>query len=435
MGFLSLHDDALLLILAHLHGKDALNVSLVSRRLTSLGSPRIASVIHCSTPTELRRLHSYMLSPLPGGTLRVRYLEKLYIFSSAFEEDSNPSDPDQFVDYYGSDFSQVHLIGDVLMQAENIREISLERFYPCLERDPRIGTALRTMPHLAHVMLATVGDGALTNALQGIRADALKRLTLSYHVYDDFPLPDEPKSITPLLDALSSFRNLQTVKLWNFTPTSTLSPGSNCPPLPCIQYLRLSQSSVPALQIVELCPNLSTLIFSVDREETEIVPSIGPRWRSLHRLMLADLAEALALEGRLSTVDNLQISESVCLTIPASFTQESSTTSLLRLLRLTSPISLFLSLRYVGNDHQAQQVFWREVPSTAPRLRCLELRLTHLLPTTGEFPPWLVRASTSLPILTADRSQDRSSRRPQHRPTALLAHPGPRDAPRQMGNS
>ncbi|KAI0707030.1 hypothetical protein C8Q76DRAFT_800398 [Earliella scabrosa] len=270
------------------------------------------------------------------------------------------------------------LIGDILVEAENLKEINLERFHPCLKRDPRIGSALRAISHLINIRLSTLGDDAITDVLQHMKGDAIERLTLSYHVYDDFPLPEQPKSLPPLLSALSSFRNLHTVKLWNFTPAVAPLQTSSYGLLPSIRYLRLSETSAPALHMVEVCPNLSTLIFSIDREESEPTPIVGSRWPALRRLMLTDLNEADCVSSRLGTVDQLQIADTVSLVIPMSFTQESSTTRLLRLLRITSPVSLYLSfLRVADEDRLSFRMFWREAASMISRLRSLELKLAR----------------------------------------------------------
>ena len=408
MGLLSLNDDALILVFSHLYGRDALHASLVSQRLSILASPRIASVIHCSSPSELRRLHRYLLSPLPGGTLRVKYLEQLSISTSSFEDaanDGHDTPPESFDDgadmvdsYYGADFSQAQLIGDILVEAENLKEINLERFHPCLKRDPRIGSALRAISHLINIRLSTLGDDAITDVLQHMKGDAIERLTLSYHVYDDFPLPEQPKSLPPLLSALSSFRNLHTVKLWNFTPAVAPPPTSSYELLPSIRYLRLSEASAPALHMVELCPNLSTLIFSIDREESEPTPIVGSRWPALRRLMLTDLNEADCVSSRLGTVDQLQIADTVSLVIPMSFTQESSTTRLLRLLRITSPVSLYLSfLRVADEDRLSFRMFWREAASMISRLRSLELKLARNISEARRDFEWLVSGAQGYP--------------------------------------
>lgn len=405
MSLLSLNDDALLLIFANIYGEDALNVSLSTKRLYGLAGSRIAAVVQCSSPTQLRKLHCYLLSTLPGGTLRVRYLEQLIVDASTFdnteEGDLEPAFDEELVadawESLYSDFSQAPLLGDILVQAENIRELALERFQPCVARDPRIGVAFRSLPHLVNLRLSTIGDSTLADVLLHANSNVIARVTLSYHIFDDFPLPAEPKSLPPLLLALAKFQNFHTVKLWNFTPTTHLSSDPPPPALPSIRYLRLSQSSVYALDMVDFCPNLSTLVFSIDDEDADTIQSIGPRWRPLRRLMLGDLNEADCISNRLSTVDQLQLISKISLDTPRSFTQESSTTRLLGLLRVTSPISLYLRLiAYREENRFAMEMFWKEVPTTAPRLRCLELQLPFSFPPFDTGFSWLVRHSATV---------------------------------------
>ncbi|KAI0749246.1 hypothetical protein C8Q80DRAFT_612332 [Daedaleopsis nitida] len=399
MGILSLNDDALLLIFANIYGEDALNVSLSTKRLYGLASSRIAAVVQCSSPSQLRKLHRYLLSTLSGGTLRVRYLEQLIIDASTFDNPASVEDEPAFDEELPvgsweslySDFSQVHMLADILMQAENIRELALERFHPCVARDPRMGAAFQSLPHLVNFRLSTIGDSTLADVLLHAKSNALERVTLSYHTFDDFPLPAEPKSLPPLLLALAKFQKLHTVKLWNFTPTDHLPLDPPPPSLPSMRYLRLSQSSVQALDMVELCPNLSTLVFSLDDENADAIPSVGSRWRPLRRLMLGDLREADSISNRLSTVDHLQLISKVTLDTPRSFTQESSTTRLLGLLRVTSPVSLYLRLVAFRKENRlAIEMFWKEVPSTAPRLRSLELQLPFSFPPFDTDFSWLL---------------------------------------------
>ncbi|RPD72373.1 hypothetical protein L226DRAFT_152896 [Lentinus tigrinus ALCF2SS1-7] len=155
MDLLSLNDDVLLAIFGHLCGEDALSVSLTSKQLYWLAGPRIASDIACTSPEALRRLHAYLLSSSIRGTPRARFVEKFVIRIHTFH-----SEPDH--NQYYANFSQVSLLGDILLQASNIRELYFDRLHPCLERDPRIAHAIRSLTSLEKLDLFVVADASLS---------------------------------------------------------------------------------------------------------------------------------------------------------------------------------------------------------------------------------------------------------------------------------
>nr|VWO99948.1 Endochitinase 2 (EC (Chitinase 2) [Ganoderma boninense] len=341
MTLLSLNDDVLLLIFSLLQGQDALHTCLACKRAYILAVPRLASSIQCWTPARLRQICDYYLPSDPfTGTPRVKYLETLTIHATTFEPERFASDSHELntddvddldLELVGTDFAQAHLLGDLLVAAHNIRELSLDRFHSLVRNEPRVSLAFSAMNQLAHVRLAMIGDGTL-DALQHLQNP--KRLTLSYHTPHDDPL-DEPKSLPPLLTALAAFPNLHTLKLWNFTPPHP-DDAVALPQLPSINYLRLSQSSVPALDMVQLCPNLSTLVFSVEREEGDVSGTLG----------IEDTRE----DG-------------------------DAASQFLELLRVASPVGLYASLRVETGGFSAR--FWKDVCACAPRLRSLELKLSY----------------------------------------------------------
>ncbi|TBU65219.1 hypothetical protein BD310DRAFT_972660 [Dichomitus squalens] len=393
MNLLSLNDDVLLHIFTHLQGGDALRVCLTCKRIYCLAIGRVASVAQCWSPPQLRQLCDYFSSPDSyTAVLRAKYLENLTIHASTFEKDLYASDS-QGVDIddleldgqslVGTDFSQAHLVGELLLHAQNIQELSLDRFHALIEAHASIPGSFSSMHRLAHVRLSMVGDGTL-DSLRYLANP--KRLTLSYHTEYDDPL-DEPKTLPPLVQVLARFDNLHTVKLWNFTPPHTESAA--LPYLPSVRYLRLSQSSVPALSMVELCPNLSTLVFSVDSDFGDVVASSGPRWRPLRRLMLATPEEAVCVVDRVKTVDLLQIAGALELVGFSAPEDGDAVSQFLELLRTASPISLYVSVR-VGMGGFSSS-FWKDIAAYAPRLRSMELKLYHFLSQSGEDGDWLTR--------------------------------------------
>lgn len=389
MQLLELPDDVLILIFSHLYDRHALNVALASKRLADLALPRVAAVVNCWKPSMLRRMHAYMLNDLNP---RAHHLQHLTVEVHTFGEyDSDASDCACSVHsdnktYYAANFSQANLIGDILLRAQNICELSLEHFQPCLLRDPRIGVALASMSRLANLRLSSLGDGALP-ILSSCASD-IRRLTLSYYVDDDYPLEGETKSLPPLLSALASFQHLQIVKLWNFTPAMSWEDDFVPPQFPSITYLRLSESTAPALDMVELCPNLSTLIFSTDSQESTnapVRPRAGRTWPPLQRLMLGEHEDIVSVMDRLSHVELLQISGELRL---PSHADSEDITRFVDLLRVTSPVELYLSV-VVPNTPVA---FLHTIPRAAPRLRVLELKVSVPEPSM-DYADWLVSLS------------------------------------------
>ncbi|TFK82423.1 hypothetical protein K466DRAFT_556600 [Polyporus arcularius HHB13444] len=393
MNLLSLNDDVLRAIFAALHGPDALNVSLTSKRAYALAAPRIASQMKCREPEELPRLHTYLLADLPNGVPRGRFLESLFIDTGTFAEDI-PEDAD--ADHlFGTDFSQAHLLGDILLEARNLRDLFFERFQPCLERDPRIGDAIRSLTSLVKLRLYTIADSSLS-VFDSFRSDRLASLTLSYHVSTDYPLRNHTKTLPPLVSALSSLHHLRTVELIYFHPptglTHATSRTSPAPSFPSIQCLRMSDTSLPALYLVEYCPNLSTLEAFPDPTIGEL-DGEGPKWPPLHRLMVWDLDGALSFSKRLRTADQFQIPGPVRLSDSDVPIEASPEQHLLDLLRTTSPIGLYMRI----TTSCQEKMFWgSRLLLAAPRLRSLEINLEGKMPEETEDYSWLSALPTAL---------------------------------------
>ena len=312
MALLSLDDPLLRRIASFLYSRDVLNLSLTSKRVFRLTNHRILSVIRCEEPDQLLRLHEFLLqpthSPFPktsdGGSKRPQSLQDLTVYHTTFMDLELKK---WFISR--DNFTQVCLLGDILLQTHNLRHLSLDRLHPCIINDPRIRDALSALHRLEDLRVSTLGDFAL-EVIQAIPS-TLQRLTLSYHnTHDYHRLDGEPKSLRPLLQTLSTFELLHAVTLINFTPHYHLAypwdPRYVPPQLPSIRRLTILSSSVEALDIVELCPNLIVFEFSLDKDAS-CKSSAGPRWCSLHKLVLAQPHEALCLVDRLGTVEDIHV--------------------------------------------------------------------------------------------------------------------------------
>ncbi|KAI0649561.1 hypothetical protein C8Q79DRAFT_903751 [Trametes meyenii] len=381
-----LDDDVLRQVFSYLHGRDALRVALCSKRLYDLSHPRIPAVATCQSPEDLQRLHRYMTS---GPEPRARYLEDFTIALPTFDYPRQTRV--NFSDYW--DFSQVHLIGDLLSRAQRIRRLSFERLHPCLDADPRIGPALAAMDQLVYAEFATVADGTFARLPQ--LGKALRCLRLSY-VWDEDDaldvLEDETKTLPPLVAALTPLYRLHTLDLWNFTPPLG-GASAAVARLPSIRELRLTTASVGALELVGMCPGLTSLDFSLGSGEVEGRMAPGPRWPPLRSLRLAKYREISCVVDQVSKADRLEISENVVIRTGRG----DEVGALFPLLAAASPVSLSLVVT-VGS---VPMEFFAHVPPLTPLLQSLELSLS-LTELTAENEHWLDNvpdALCALPIV------------------------------------
>ncbi|KAI0351793.1 hypothetical protein OH77DRAFT_1523906 [Trametes cingulata] len=373
MAPLELNDDVLRHVVSFLHGRDALQVALCSKYMCSIALPRVPAIAVCASPRELRETCAYMLS---GNPLRAQYLEDLTISYLAFDYPV-PEEPEiaqhMFSDYW--DFSQARLIGDLLLQAPRKRRITLERLHPCLHVDPRIGQALASMDQLVAADLATIADATFAR-LPPLNAN-LRWLRLGYFWEEDDELPGETKTLPPLLTVLGRYRHLHTLELWNFNPPAVgvrqYFSVDNMPSLPAVRNLRLCVSSVGALELVEFCPNLLDVDFTLSYDEPLVQLPDGPRWPSLRRLTLSTYRVIPWILNRVNGAKRLRITEKLGL---GEEDEKGYINMLLRLLAQTSPIALSLSVKLQA----APMAFWDQVAELAPRLRTVELTVSLAAP-------------------------------------------------------
>lgn len=384
MSLLSLNDDVLLAIFATLYGKDALHVSLTSKRAYTLAGPCIASRIECTSPKRLRRIHTYLLAASSDGGLRARFLKFLWIDRGAFEDPlaECPYDHPKY------DFSQVHLVREILLQASNLRELWIAGFQACIERDARIWDIIQSLTGLVDLQLFDVTDSSLT-IFDSFRSDYLTRLTLTYR------------------------RSRSKAEI----------PISPLPSLPSIRHLRLHEPTMFALDLVGRCPNLSALIVSfIQKTQPRDLPRAcgGSQWPSLRRLMVSELQDVRSFSERLRTVGSLQI----CGMLDC---RSGGDLALLEVLRQTSPVGLYVSIQTSCQE----PLFWDAIPSAAPRLRSLELQLQR--PSGCSIPEaysWLVCTQMHYLSIALTNDSEQAPRCPQLHTTRMPPRAGSRTASR-----
>ncbi|KAI0351784.1 hypothetical protein OH77DRAFT_1429380 [Trametes cingulata] len=384
MTLFSLNEDVLRVIFSSLHGKDALNLSLTSKSIHDLAIHRVAAVAVCKDGRDLRLLHRYLFF---GARPRGRYLERLSIYKNyglSLDEEAWYARPAVSTETYDNDsyydWTRLNLILDILMNAPNLRHLKLPLLHPALERDPRLLDALRALPRLLSLNFDTVGDTTVT-FMQSLCCSGLQRLALEFHcrsVALRYEIKGEHITLTSLTDTLARCPRLRSLRLELFRPKSSLldDTGYSARILPAIRSIDLWGVSPQALDLVQLCPNVSSVDFGLfevtlshDAALSSTERRAGPPWPALRSLTVATLVEAVCVQDLVSEVHRLHVRrDEIDLAHPDGYTFP----VLLEVLRRSSPVGLFLSLAV----RPEPMVFWREVAVAAPRLRYLELKLT-----------------------------------------------------------
>ncbi|KAI0671304.1 hypothetical protein C8Q78DRAFT_762904 [Trametes maxima] len=377
MNLLSLPDDVLHLILAYVHGTDALNVALTSKHLSGPALHQIVAVVVCEAPETLYGVHRFLSSGPPQRALSLRSLTV----------DVHPEEaPTQDVDGQPQPLPIPHLVVDLLLQACNISHLYMGSFDSYALRETRIGAALSSLVRLRHLRLSELTDAALRILATQGSPTTVEDLTLIYD--DDFYSVYQQHEFEPLLAALAPLQRLRSLVIWNFYPR-TFPYNEPCSHLrfSSVTDLRMGGSSAASLELVPLLPRLSALRFCMQWRRPEppgvifATPLPGrPRWASLHRLMLGEHTDGESMLERLSMVDQLQISGD----LEIGDTESLQLSRFLDLLSAASPVSLYLSVVLSCTP----MTFWNRVVAAAPRLRALDLKIVLSKPTL-EFSTWL----------------------------------------------
>ncbi|KAH9847223.1 hypothetical protein C2E23DRAFT_890152 [Lenzites betulinus] len=384
-GLLSLDDDVLHCIFSHLYGEDALNVSLTAHRAHDLAIRRVAAVAVCRKRKEVLSLRRYMLY---GSPPRAQYLEKLIVWVYAY----NPPEETAFIECREHDWAQLRLIVDVLAHAPNLREVVLPFLYPSLERDSRLGDVLCAMQHLTTATFEAVEE--TTMAVMHRWSRRLECLQLKFHIkgaqpYFPFRAESNPITYPSLLRNLAAFTALHTLclRLLRTRPSSPSIPDILREPTDSYYYLSslcnldLWTVEPRALDIVQLCPRLTSLCYSLisssdDGEDSDEAdnPATGARWPSLRCLRVDTLKDAAHARHILGHVDYLHI----CSDIDIRPTHTHEEAMLLAVVERTSPVGMRFALTFhctAGHDGEAQ--LWARLAARAPKLRVLEVKLAY----------------------------------------------------------
>ena len=390
MNLLSLNDDVLVYIFSFLYGRDALHISLASRRAHDLAISRVPSAAVCRSPYHVTRIHEYMLGPAAGSSgPRARYLHMLNIPYVAFNLwYSQIPGPACVEDYYTAadegfalDTSMAKMVDEVLLQAVNLRSLSIDMLSVCVEEDPRVSEALSSMTRLTNLRMWLVADSIL-RTIKSL-PNSLSRVI--FHC--DHAIPGTI-TLPPLLLSLAVFTNLHSITLHDFKPPSPISP-STLPLLRSVRHLNLEQCWEDAIIIADCCPSLETLKFSLNRWPPQLSQS-ARRWPPLRRLTLADqLAGPIVHTGRVSTVHALELGDVFTVSdipplpavVPNGFEDIfEHVRHALSLIRTTHPSALRAAIRvnetgFNGRLGAPRPTVLGDIAVAAPKLRVLDLVL------------------------------------------------------------
>ncbi|KAH9934503.1 uncharacterized protein BXZ73DRAFT_100692 [Epithele typhae] len=402
-----LNDDILLLILYYLQRRDLRALSLTSKYLHTISSPKLWTVALIDRDFSVFRWHENI------GT-NARHIREMAIH----------------VD------DKALMLPDVLFATTNIRSLEISCIYLHFD-DPRLSTALSGLCELRTLSCVEVQDKMLP-MIQSIPSPNLTSLCLRYHenqnVSDHLP---------SLISAIRSFPRLYALILQYFMPTTAVDIASY-PPFPSIQQLTLDGVNRPATDLVYLCPNVTSLELCLDHPRQGDPHESQPRWRpsqAIPRLTLTfpttevgDLMVSL-LGHRGLCATHLRL-ESIVWEFTddgISYTEHEPACRLPRVLAVLKPLSLYLEISATGNTKLSDRTgtLWQEVAAAAPRLRALVLHVDTCSDDTRWFPPDALAAELArLPLvcvhLKADPEMLGGSKGQAERPRlrALAAFPG-----------
>ncbi|KAI0753171.1 hypothetical protein C8Q80DRAFT_497634 [Daedaleopsis nitida] len=382
MQLLDMNDDVLRHICDYLFGRNALDLSLASRRLHDFAYHRVAVTFTACKPSTFR---SFCKSVLHGTPPRAQYLETFRLKRTAFtkpgaihwsgDESDDGDDPD------GPSRKAIRLLVDLLRSTPNLRELSLNAVYSMMRRNDDLGPALSALRLLTHVELNTVSKTTLK--FLGETGWDLRMLTLDF--FFDFQgcdaddMREDTASLPLLLETLAKFPRLRKLKVVGSDSFEFQEVQSSAPVLPSIRHLIIQAwHPTPSLTLIDRCPNVDCLDLYIF-EPDDLPPPAASSWSSLRSLLspLTSLQRVALVEPTLldiSPVFHLCLTEMIRLVEPENSESEEERpfSSFLPLLKKTSPV--WLQARFELGA-APMTVFWAQVPVIAPRLRCLELEL------------------------------------------------------------
>ena len=387
LQLLDLNDDVLYRIADELHGVNALRFSLASKRSHELAIRRVPAIVrlHSNNIDKLSLHRRYLLD---GTKPRARHIQDLVLrvdFGRCRE----------LVDPQAPESEDIAFFIDLISNAPNLRRLTLPEASRLIVRHPRLKDGLLTLHNLGRVEFEGVGTGA---ALDFLRSSGwnLRVLSLGYSEgfrRDHFDVTQEPRSWTPLLNALAAFPRLYTLRILSFyTNLSIEGVGdASCPTFPSIRELFIGSSSSTALELAYLMPNLQMLDYGT-MHVTGVLMRQGPIPPTLRSLVFSSSGSLACAEEFLGVAYRLRIAFPVRCHEPDIDPQQAEQVRLITMaFRKVSPVWAEIPLTVGGRPME----FWKQVAVDAPRLRYLELRV-HLARVDVAHAGWLVSSFSAV---------------------------------------
>ncbi|OSC97681.1 hypothetical protein PYCCODRAFT_1461735 [Trametes coccinea BRFM310] len=230
-------------------------------------------------------------------------------------------------------------------------------------------------------------DKSLASVLVKCEPSAVERLALNYAAFfENAPRIKSRVSCDALLHALKGFHHLRQLALKAFTPSTALIAPTmqNRASLP-ITRLELSHYSSGALDVVQLCPQLTELSLYQGQHSCFSTPQrriAGPEnpWPSLQLLEIGHHDDINLVLDRVRAVRRLHVG----FPLPYCNAEDHPHAEILhRLVQKSLPIELSLPLRAVEN---APSAFWTEI-AKAPEAGQLHVLMLDV---------WVYRMDSSL---------------------------------------
>lgn len=396
MQFLSLNDDVLIYITSFLNVSDLFSVARCSWRAYDVALPHLIATVTCRSPAHLHQLHDEIIAPETSGSTRKRHLKTLTLTVDALRDPVHTFHA-AYHRYVPVGAVEANFVEQILLGAQNLRFLSLDLTSAYIKHHSTaaFSDTLSALRELQEVRFGMV-DLPVLSAFRSV-SRRLRRVTLHFDplhfpgpwVIAPSPLP-EPITLPTLLSILSAFPNLRDVTLADFPPPGD---GPPYPPIdrplfPTVLHLRIDKCSLEAVQIIDLCPNLQTLVFHDGFRAFHNLPTPRNPCPPLRHCVL-DSSRAILehITCRITSVDVLELHDRAKFAIPTTLqgspeivthvspgSLNSEGRATLAFIHKVRPIALRIPLVFMQR-HVPGTTVLNNIALAVPQLRALDLEL------------------------------------------------------------
>lgn len=347
----SLNGDVLHEIVSYLRGRDALNLSLTTRRVHDFAIHRVASRLVCRTAADLRRVHQYLLEGQPKPAV---FLRSLSIMGTTFIDRPWQDDPNWAFPETTYEYSLAPLVGDILEAAQGLTHLLLEHYAPLAQHDPRVGPSIASMSRVVTLELCQVDPDSLT-VFRTLRSRPRHLRVSTVHTSSPSEAREVLDFVHDALAAVSTIKELHVLDLdmsaINCRPfTVPLEPHPDAIPLLFVHSLSVHWLS-QLIDVATLFPNLAVFEQHINSFQLE-----RPVGNPLRRLSATELR---VQDSSAQQVHMLHLRR---------YPRDLQT--FLRTVGATSPVGLAL---HAFMDTSLWLRYWEQLRDTAPRLRFMDI--------------------------------------------------------------